>query len=54
MLVIAFRQGRVPLTWKYEPFSNISTLSHKLAVTPLLGPSSGSNESPKMYQSKLG
>lgn len=38
MLVIAFRQGRIPLTWKYEPFSNISTLSHQFSVVPLLAP----------------
>ena len=54
MLVIAFRQGRIPLTWKYEPFSNISSLSQKLAVIPLTAPTQGDNESPKMYQSKLG
>ena len=54
MLVIAFRQGKIPLTWKYESFSNIVALSHKFAVMPLFGPTQDLNESPKMYQSKLG
>ena len=53
MLVIAFRQGRVPLTWKYEPFASISAFSQKFAVTPLRGPNE--IDSLKMYQhTKLG
>lgn len=48
-MVIAFRQGRIPLTWKYEPFERISALAQKFQIMPLLGPTQGDNESPKMY-----
>ena len=53
-MVVAVRQGRIPLVWKYEPFEKLSAFSQKFQLTPLLGPNQGDNESPKMYQSKLG
>ena len=53
-LVIAFRHGSIPLTWKYEPFEKISNFSQRFQITPLQGPTQNDNESPKMYQSKLG
>jgi len=52
--VIAFRHGSIPLTWKYEPFEKISNFSQRFQIAPLQGPTQNDNESPKMYQSKLG
>lgn len=53
-LVVAVRQGRIPLAWKYEPFEKLSAFCQKFQLIPLSGPSQGDNESPKMYQSKQG
>jgi hypothetical protein len=52
MMVLAFRQGRIPIVWKYLPFEKISFLSTKFALEPLSGPEPSDNESPKMYSSK--
>jgi len=54
LMVVAFRQGRVPLTWKYVNFDKISGLISKFAVMPLVGQNSGENDSPMMYKPKQG
>ena len=48
LMVVAFRQGRVPLTWKYVNFEKITGLFSKFAVMPLMGSNPADNDSPKM------
>ena len=54
LMVVAFRQGRVPLVWKYLDFSKINSLCQKFSILPLMGQNPGQNDSPKMYQQKSG
>jgi len=51
-MMLALRQGRVPLLWKYMGFNKITTLCQKFAETPLPALTIG-NESPTQYQSQL-
>jgi len=35
ILLLAFRQGRIPLVWKYNSFDKVSVLSKRFSIQPL-------------------
>lgn len=52
ILVLALRQGRVPLCWKYINFEQITFWANKFAIQPLGELSQKAADSPTMYQSQ--
>ena len=46
MMMLAIRQGRIPLAWKYHGFERISALTHRFSILPLKGPSQEDGGSP--------
>lgn len=35
IMVLAFRQGRIPLCWKFNSFDRVNTMSKRFSVMPL-------------------
>ena len=54
-MLLAFRQGQVPLVWKYRTFDAITQLTVKFAAQPMQGQEAlNSFDSPTMYGAKGG
>ena len=52
IMLLAIRQGRIPLAWKYNTFDRLNKISRRFSIQPLQGPGGLSQEeSPQKFQS---
>lgn len=55
IMLLAYRQGQIPLVWKFKSFDCITQLATKFMALPMKGSDPlNSSESPMMYQAKSG